>query len=190
LAEPEAYAYTDGASRGSRGAGGYAAVVTWNGKTEEISGGEPLTTNQRMEVTAACVALEAIDEGHVVTVYSDSSYLVNCMRRGWHEKWRKNGWLNHLGGPVANRDLWERLLEAVGRHHEVRWKKVKGHSKKSGPHKPGNDRADALAVAAKNVADCERRNGRTHLSSKAHVADARQENGIPVKGSEPSSVGA
>jgi ribonuclease HI len=61
--EPEAHAYTDGASRGSRGAGGYGAVVTWNGKTEEISGGEPLTTNQRMEVTAACVALEAIDEG-------------------------------------------------------------------------------------------------------------------------------
>jgi ribonuclease HI len=94
--------------------------VTWDGKTEEISGGEPLTTNQRMEVTAACVALEAIDEGHVVTVYSDSSYLVNCMRRGWHEKWRNNGWLNRLGGPVANRDLWERLLEATRRHPEVR----------------------------------------------------------------------
>jgi ribonuclease HI len=181
LAEPEAHAYTDGASRGSRGAGGYGAVVTWNGKTREISGGEPLTTNQRMEVTAACVALEAIDEGHVVTVYSDSSYLVNCMRRGWHEKWRKNGWLNQLGGPVANRDLWERLLEAVGRHHEVRWKKVKGHSKKAGPHKPGNDRADALAVAAKNEADRERSNGQTHLSAKAQVSDARQESCIPVK---------
>jgi ribonuclease HI len=181
LAEPEAHAYTDGASRGSRGAGGYGAVVTWDGKTEEISGGEPLTTNQRMEVTAACVALEAIDEGHVVTVYSDSSYLVNCMRRGWHERWRNNGWLNRLGGPVANRDLWERLLEAVGRHHEVRWKKVKGHSKRAGPHKPGNDRADALAVAAKNEADRERRNGQARPFSKAHVSEARQESCISVK---------
>ena len=149
----EAHAYTDGASRGSRGPGGYGVVLTWNGETREIRGGEPDTTNQRMEVTAACVALETIDEGHVVTVYSDSSYLVNCMRRGWHEKWRENGWLNGgLKGPVANRDLWERLIEATLRHREVRWKKVKGHQKKAGPHKAGNDRADELAVAAKKEA--------------------------------------
>src|SRR3990170_2142676 len=109
LSEPEAHAYTDGASVGSRGPGGYGAVVTWRGRTEELSGGEAETTNQRMEITAACVALEAIDEGHVVTVYSDSSYLVNCMRRGWHENWRENGWVSHLKRPVANRDLWERL---------------------------------------------------------------------------------
>ena len=85
LPEPatqEAHAYTDGASGGSRGPGGYGAVMTWKGKTEEISGGELNTTNLRMELTAACVALETIDEGHVVSVYSDSSYLVNCMRRG------------------------------------------------------------------------------------------------------------
>ena len=93
----DAHAYTDGASGGSRGPGGYGAVMTWKGKTEEISGGEQDTTNLRMEVTAACVALETIDEGHVVSVYSDSSYLVNCMRRGWYKKWRENGWLNHLG---------------------------------------------------------------------------------------------
>src|SRR3712207_6739629 len=99
LPEPEtqeAYAYTDGASTGSRGLGGYGVVMTWKGKTEEISGGEQDTTNLRMELTAACVALETIDEGHVVTVYSDSSYLVNCMRRGWYRKWRENGWLNYL----------------------------------------------------------------------------------------------
>ena len=153
MPEPEAHAYTDGASGGSRGAGGYGAVLTWKGKTVEISGGERDTTNQRMEVTAACVALETIDEGHIVTVYSDSSYLVNCMRRGWYEKWRENGWLNQLQEPVANRDLWERLLEATERHQEVRWKKVKGHSKTAGPHKTGNDRADELAVAAKKKAD-------------------------------------
>jgi ribonuclease HI len=85
LPEPgtqEAHAYTDGASTGSRGSGGYGTVVTWKGKTEEISSGEQNTTNLRMELTAACVALETIDEGRVVSVYSDSSYLVNCMRRG------------------------------------------------------------------------------------------------------------
>jgi ribonuclease HI len=126
LPEPEAYAYTDGASGGSRGPGGYGAVITWKGKTEEISGGEQYTTNLRMEITAACVALETIDEEHVVSVYSDSSYLVNCMRRGWYKKWRENGWLNHIKKPVANRDLWERLLEATQRHKEVRWRKVRG----------------------------------------------------------------
>ena len=145
----EAFAYTDGASTGSRGPGGYGVVVSWCGKTEEISGGERDTTNLRMELTAACVALETIDEGGVVTVYSDASYLVNCMRRGWHERWRQNGWLNHRKVPVANRDLWERLLGAARRHREVRWKKVKGHSKTAGAHKAGNDRADELAVAAK-----------------------------------------
>jgi ribonuclease HI len=149
----EAYAYTDGASTGSRGPGGYGVVLRWKGKTEEISGSEQNTTNLRMELTAACVALETIDKGHKVTVYSDSSYLVNCMRRGWYKKWRENGWLNHLKRPVANRDLWERLLEATQRHQEVRWRKVKGHSKTGGgQHKSGNDRADELAVAAKKEA--------------------------------------
>jgi ribonuclease HI len=87
-------------------------------------------------ITAACVALETIDEGHVVSVYSDSSYLANCMSRGWYKKWRENRWLNHRNKSVANKDLWERLLEAVQRHQQVRWRKVKGHSKS------GNDRAD------------------------------------------------
>jgi ribonuclease HI len=78
----EAYAYTDGASTGSRGPGGYGAVITWEGKTEEIGGDEQDTSNLRMELTAACVALKTIDEGHIVTVYSDSSYLVKkpCSR--------------------------------------------------------------------------------------------------------------
>ena len=103
--------------------------MTWKGKTEEISGGEQNTTNLRMELAAACVALETIDRGHLANVYSDSPYLVNCMRRDWYRKWRENGWLTHLKEPVANRDLWERLLEATQRHQEVLWRKVKGHSK-------------------------------------------------------------
>ena len=152
MTKPEAHAYTDGSSTGSRGPGGYGALVYWNGKTEEVSGGERDTTNLRMELTAACAALETIDEGYRVTVYSDASYLVNCMRRGWHERWRENGWLNHRSETVANRDLWERLLEAVRRHQEVRWRKVKGHQKTVGAHKAGNDRADELAVAAKKQA--------------------------------------
>jgi ribonuclease HI len=155
----EAHAYTDGASVGSRGLGGYGAVLTWKGKTEEISGGAQDTTNLRMELTAACVALETLDEGHVVSVYSDSSYLVNYMRRGWYKTWRVNGWLNHRKEPVANRDLWERLLQATRRHREVRWRKVKGHSKTGGAHKCGNDRADELAVAAKKEASGERTSG-------------------------------
>jgi ribonuclease HI len=134
-------------------------VLTWKGKTEEISGTEQDTTNLRMEVTATCVVLETIDEGHVVIVYSDCSYLVNCMRRGWYKKWRENGWLKHLGESVANRDLWERLLEATRRHREVRWRKVKGHSKSGGAHKSGNDRADELAVAAKKEVSGERTSG-------------------------------
>ena len=166
MAEPEAHVYTDGASTGSRGPGGYGAVVSWKGKTEEISGGEQDTTNLRMELTAACLALETIDEGHIVIVYSDASYLINCMRRGWYKKWRENGWLNHRKEPVANRDLWKRLLEAARLHREVRWKKVKGHQKGGGPHKAGNDRADELAVAAKKVAYGDRRSDPTTLPMK------------------------
>ena len=152
MSEPEAYAYTDGASTGSRGPGGYGVVISSRDKIEEISGGEQNTTNLRMEITAACVALERIDGGHTMTIYSDASYLVNCMRRGWYKKWRENRWLTHRKEPVANRDLWERLLEATQRHQEVGWRKVRGHSKTQGPHKVGNDRADELAVAAKKGA--------------------------------------
>jgi ribonuclease HI len=149
---PEASAYTDGASTGSRGPGGYGVVIRWEGKTKEISGGESNTTNLRMELTAACVALETIEEGYTVSLYSDASYLINCMRRGWYEKWRENGWLNYRNEAVANKDLWERLLEAAQRHQQVRWRKIKGHQKTQGPHKSGNDRADELAVAAKSKA--------------------------------------
>ncbi|MGI8650107.1 MAG: ribonuclease H family protein [Rubrobacter sp.] len=144
-----AHAYTDGASRGRRGPGGYGVVLVRDGHTTELSGGEPDTTNQRMEITAACIALEALDAGCEVTIFSDSSYLVNCMRRRWYEQWLASEWMNSRKRPVANRDLWERLLAAVGRHRGVRWKKVKGHSRTDGPHKAGNDRADELAVSAK-----------------------------------------
>ncbi len=169
----EAHAYTDGASTGSRGPGGYGAVITWKDKIQEISGGEKNTTNLRMEVTTACVALEAIEEGHIVTLYSDSSYLVNCMRRGWYKKWWENGWVNSRNEPVANRDLWERLLEATRRHQEVRWRKVKGHSRTTGPHRTGNDRADELAVAAKKAIS-ERTSAPMSSREGAHPRGARE----------------
>ena len=175
MAEPEAHAYTDGASTGSRGPGGYGAVIFWMGKTEEISGGEQDTTNLRMELTAACLALETIDEGYVVTVYSDASYLVNCMRRGWHKRWRENGWLNRRKESVASRDLWERHLEATRRHREVRGRKVKRHSKADGAYKVGNDRADALAVAAKRRASADRVTG---LGSAGEQATPRHARGV------------
>src|SRR5918998_3421635 len=126
LPKLQAHAYTDGASTGSCGPGGYGAVLAWKGKTEEISGGEQNTTNQRMEVTAACVALETIDEGHVVTVYSDSSYLVNCMRRGWHEKWRENGWVRGTKGPGGERGLWGGVIQGTPGHKGGRGEKGKG----------------------------------------------------------------
>jgi ribonuclease HI len=169
----EARVYTDGASTGSRGPGGYGVVISCGGKTREISGGERDTTNLRMEITAACVALEAIEEDHSVTVYADASYLVNCMRRGWYRKWRENGWLNHRQAPVANRDLWERLLKATQRHHEVRWRKVKGHSRSAGAHKSGNDRADELAVTAKKEVEGERES--TPKQTTARDADKAQD---------------
>jgi len=125
LPGPEVHAYTDGASTGSRGPGGYGVVIRWEGKTKEISGGELNSTNLRMELTAACVALETIEEGYTVSVYSDASNLINCMRRGWYKNWRENGWLNYRKEPIANRDLWERLLQATQRHQQVRWRKVR-----------------------------------------------------------------
>jgi ribonuclease HI len=114
LPEPrtqEAHAYTDGASTGSRGPRGYGTVLTWEGRTEENSGGGQGTANLRVEATAACVALGAIDKGHRVTVYSDCSYLVNCMKKGWYKKWRENGWLNTSKSrwrtEVYGRGFWE-----------------------------------------------------------------------------------
>jgi ribonuclease HI len=100
-----------------------------------------------------------IDEGHVATVYSDSSYLVKRMRKGWREKWRENGWLNRRKEPAANRNLWERLRDATQRHREVRRRKVKGHQKTKDPHGTGNGRADELAVGAKQEAGADRRSG-------------------------------
>jgi ribonuclease HI len=131
--------YTDGACRGNPGPGGWAWAVP-GGAFD--SGGEPHTTNQRMEVRAALEALRSLPGP--VTVVSDSTYVVNCFRQRWWAGWRRRGWRNSQGQPVANRDLWEPLLDiALEPGRGVRFEWVKGHS-----GDPMNDLVDRLATEA------------------------------------------
>jgi ribonuclease HI len=134
--------YADGACSGNPGPGGWAAIITDGEHERSITGSEPRTTNQRMELTAAIEGLAAIDGRRRVHLYSDSAYVVNCFRDRWWERWERAGWLNAGKQPIANRDLWERLL-AQARRHDVQWHKVKGHS-----GDVMNDRVDALARGA------------------------------------------
>ena len=132
-------AYTDGSCLGNPGPGGWAWAVD-GGRSD--SGGEPHTTNQRMEVVAVIRALEALPGP--VHVVSDSTYVVNCFKDRWHEGWLRRGWKNTQGQPVANRDLWEPLLElALAPGSEVTFRWVKGHSGDA-----MNDLVDELATAA------------------------------------------
>lgn len=132
--------YTDGACSGNPGPGGWGAIlIEEDGRERELSGGEPRTTNQRMELTAPLQGLRALEGRRRVDIYSDSAYVINCFRDRWYEKWRRNGWVNAQKKPVENRDLWEALIAEVERH-DVTWYKVAGHS-----GHPENDRADALA---------------------------------------------
>ncbi len=141
-AKPEVTVYTDGACSGNPGPGGWAAVLRLGEYEREISGGEPRTTNQRMELRAALEALEALQKPCRVRLHSDSAYLVNCFRDRWYANWRKNGWKNRNKKPVENRDLWEELVR-LAEVHEVEWVKVAGHS-----GDPLNERCDELARAA------------------------------------------
>ena len=116
--------YTAGAcQRTPGGPGGWGWVV--DERTFGL-GGEPATTNQRMEISAALEACRALRDRPRLVVFSDSTYVVNCMTKGWHRKWTSNGWLNSSKQPVANRDLWEPLIEVADERVEFRW--VKGHS--------------------------------------------------------------
>ena len=107
-----------------------------------VSGSAPHTTNQRMELQAVAEGLAAIPGSRRVHVHSDSAYIVNCFLEGWWQRWEKNGWRNSQKQPVANRDLWERIL-AETRRHEVVWHKVAGHADDA-----LNNRVDAIARAA------------------------------------------
>ena len=133
--------YTDGACSGNPGPGGWAWAVAPLGSPSG-SGGEARSTNQRMEIRAVLEALRAL-HGPVVVV-SDSTYVVNCFRDRWWEGWLRKGWVNSQRKPVANRDLWEPLVDLYrSREDEVSFRWVKGHS-----NDPMNDLVDAMAVAA------------------------------------------
>ena len=134
--------YTDGACSGNPGAGGYGAILIYKGLEKEISGGEPLTTNNRMEIYAVIAGLECLKEKCRVNIYSDSAYTVNAFTQNWLEGWIRNGWRKTDGKEVANSDLWQRLYDLT-ELHEVRFIKVKGHADNA-----YNNRCDELARAA------------------------------------------
>lgn len=130
--------YTDGACSGNPGPGGWGAVLRYGSWEKEILGGEPATTNNRMELMAAIQALECLTRRADVRIHTDSSYVRDGITK-WLPRWRANGWRTAARQPVKNVDLWQRLDAAAGRH-QVRWYWVKGHA-----GNPGNERADRLA---------------------------------------------
>lgn len=130
--------YTDGACSGNPGPGGWGAVLCYGKHEKELCGGEADTTNNRMEMMAAIMALESLKEPCDVTLVTDSVYVKNGMTQ-WIDSWKKNGWKTADKKPVKNAELWQRLEEAVARHH-VDWQWVKGHAGDE-----MNERADALA---------------------------------------------
>ncbi|HKK24467.1 MAG TPA: ribonuclease HI [Gracilimonas sp.] len=140
--KPEVIVYTDGACSGNPGPGGWGAVLRWNGTEKELSGGDPQTTNNRMEMQAVIEALKALKKPCLVKIHSDSALIINAFQQGWIKNWQKRGWRKSNKKPVENQELWQEMLKAM-EPHEVVWIKVKGHA--------GielNERADQLAVAA------------------------------------------
>jgi ribonuclease HI len=130
--------FTDGACSGNPGPGGWGAMLRYGEHVKELNGGEPLTTNNRMELLAAISALEALNRRATVDLHTDSQYVKNGIM-GWIHGWKKNGWKTADKKPVKNADLWQRLDEARNRH-DVTWHWVKGHAGHD-----ENERADELA---------------------------------------------
>ena len=135
------YIYTDGACRGNPGRGGWGAVLVYNGTEKELSGGEAMTTNNRMELSAVISALSALKEPCEVTLTTDSQYVVNAIEKGWLDSWRNNKWRKSDKSAVLNVDLWVQLVELLEKHR-VSFVWVKGHNGHS-----YNERCDALATA-------------------------------------------
>lgn len=134
--------YTDGACSGNPGPGGWGALLIWNGKEKELSGGERDTTNNRMEMKAVIEGLKTLTRRCRVKIHSDSAYIINAFTRGWIDNWLKRGWKKSNKKPVENVDLWKELIKQAEKH-EVEWIKVKGHSDNA-----LNNRVDRLAVEA------------------------------------------
>lgn len=133
--------YTDGACSGNPGKGGWCAILNYNGIEKVVSGGESMTTNNRMELTAVLEGLSCLREPCEVDLYSDSAYTVNAIVEGWVYGWRKNGWRKNDKGEVKNVDLWEKLLSLLS-VHKVNFLKVKGHADNE-----LNNRCDKIARA-------------------------------------------
>ena len=134
--------YTDGACSGNPGPGGYGTILRFNGQEKELSAGYKQTTNNRMELMAIIVGLEALKEKCQVAVYSDSKYIVDAVNQGWARRWEKNGWMRNKKEAAKNPDLWERLLDLLD-EHQVKLHWVKGHAGHA-----ENERCDQLAVQA------------------------------------------
>ncbi len=132
--------YTDGACSGNPGKGGWGSIIIENGVEKVMSGGEMETTNNQMELMSVIQGIEYLGEGKKINVFSDSAYVVNAFNWGWIEKWKKTHWRNSDGNIIANKDLWFRLLDAIAKHREVVFTKVKGHADND-----YNNRCDALA---------------------------------------------
>ena len=133
--------FTDGACKGNPGPGGWGAIIRSGAHEKELSGGEPLTTNNRMEMLAAIRALQALKRPCTVTLHTDSNYLKDGITK-WIHGWQRNGWKTADRKPVKNAELWQELLEATARHR-IDWRWVKGHA-----GHPENERADRLACDA------------------------------------------
>lgn len=132
---------TDGACKGNPGPGGWGAVIRSGTHEKDLSGGDPLTTNNRMELTAVIEALNALKRPCAVTLSTDSRYVMDGLTK-WIHGWRRNGWKTAAKKPVKNADLWQALVEATARHR-IAWEWVKGHA-----GHPDNERADRLASDA------------------------------------------
>ena len=153
----EVVIYTDGACSRNPGPGGWGVILRWKDTEKEMYGGDPLTTNNRMELMAAIQALEALQRPTTVSLHTDSKYLLDGITK-WIQGWQRNGWKTAAKKPVKNDDLWRRLLAALD-GHEVSWQWVRGHAGEE-----GNEQADALAIPAvlrANFAPVENRDARS-----------------------------
>ena len=143
MTKPQVTIYTDGGAKPNpNGPGGWAALLIYGDHQKELSGGEPSTTNNRMELTAAISALEALKEPCIVALYTDSQYVKNGIT-DWMRNWIKNGWKTAAKKPVKNQELWQRLHAATQRH-DINWQWVRGHA--GNEH---NERVDQLATEAR-----------------------------------------
>ena len=133
--------YTDGACSGNPGPGGYGAILMYGQHKKELSGGDPNTTNNRMELMGVITALKALNRPCQVDLYTDSQYVVNAIEKGWAKKWQANGWMRNKKDKALNPDLWQSLLDLL-EIHQVTFHWVKGHAEN-----PYNNRCDEMAVA-------------------------------------------